>query len=220
MDVVLKHTSLSCAQYHPGDSIGKLLAYVSLCPVLLLCFQFSKVYTRRELHEAVLLAGLVLEEAVARALKHILKHPRPSTCSMLHLCHSHGMPSSHTSMVFAYLAVSCCIALQLRKQRGTVSKLLAAVEQLALAAAAVGVGCSRVYLGYHSVDQVLAGAALGSVFGIAWFGVLCALAPLYGVLADWLLLQQLGVKDTWGVGEPLAAEQVAYSSTRRKAKTA
>ncbi|KAF6251807.1 phosphatidic acid phosphatase type 2/haloperoxidase, partial [Scenedesmus sp. NREL 46B-D3] len=202
----LKHTSLSCAQYHPGDSIGKLLAHVSLCPVLLLCFQLSKVYTRRELHEAVLLVGLVLEEGVARALKHLMKHPRPATCSMLNLCHSHGMPSSHTSMMFAYLAVSSCIALQLSRQRGTVSRVLAAAEQLALAAAAVGVGCSRVYLGYHSGDQVLAGALLGSVFGVAWFGVLRMLAPLYGVLASWRMLQRLGVKDTWGVGEPLAVE--------------
>jgi dolichyldiphosphatase len=216
MDFVLKHTSLSCAQYHPGDSIGKLLAYVSLCPVLLLCFQFSKVYMRRELHEAVLLAGLVLEEGVARALKHLLKHPRPATCSMLHICHSHGMPSSHTSMMFAYLAVSSCIALQLWRQRGTVSRLMAAAEQIALAAAAVGVGCSRVYLGYHSTDQVLAGALLGSVFGVLLFGVLRALEPEYGMLASWRLLQQLGVKDTWGVAEPLAVEQAAFSASKAK----
>eukprot|EP00882_Tetradesmus_deserticola_P006287 GHRQ01006615.1.p1 GENE.GHRQ01006615.1~~GHRQ01006615.1.p1 ORF type:complete len:221 (+),score=73.22 GHRQ01006615.1:392-1054(+) len=220
MDVLLKHTSLSCAQYHPGDSIGKLLAYVSLCPVLLLCYQSSKVYTRREVHEAVLLAGLVLQEAAARALKHLLKHPRPATCTILNLCHSHGMPSSHTSMMFAYLAVSSCIALQLRRQRGTASRLLAAAEQLALAAAGVGVACSRVYLGYHSSDQVLAGALLGSVFGVAWFGVLRMLAPLYGLLASWRLLQQLGAKDTWGVGEPLAVEQAAFTDSSYKAKMA
>jgi dolichyldiphosphatase len=218
MDFALKHTSLSCAQYHPGDNLGKLLAYISLCPVLLLCFQFSKVYTRRELHEAVLLAGLVLEEGVARALKHLLKHPRPATCSMLNICHSHGMPSSHTSMMFAYFTIYGCITLHLWRRRGTVSRLLAAAEQIALAAAAVGVGCSRIYLGYHSSDQVLAGAVLGSVFGLVWFGVLRVLTPLYRVLASWRLLQQFGVKDTWGVGEPLAVEQAAFLSS--KAKTA
>lgn len=213
----LKHTSLSCTQYQHGDDLGKLLAYVALAPVFLVCFQFSKVYTRRELHEAVLLVGLVLEEAVARALKHALKHPRPATCRMLNLCHSHGMPSSHTSMMFAYLAVTSCLALTVWRQRSAVSKALSAVEQLALAAAAAGVGMSRVYLGYHSIDQVLAGALLGSAFGLVWFGVLHALQPLYAVLAKWQLLQQLGVKDTYGVAEPLAVEQAAYNGKTKVA---
>lgn len=219
MDIVLKHTSLLCAQYLPGDTIGKLLAYVSLCPVLLLCFQFSKVYTRRELHEAVLLAGLLLEEGIARALKHLLKHPRPATCDMLQLCHSHGMPSSHTSMMFAYLAITSCIALQLWRRRGTVTRLMAAAEQLAVAAAAVGVGASRIYLGYHSSEQVLAGALLGCMFGVVWFCVMRLLEPEYDMLSRWQLLRQLGVKDTWGVGEPLAVEAAAFSSSS-KAKSA
>jgi len=73
----LKHTSLSCVHYQDEDDMGKLLAYIALGPIFIVVFQFSKVYTRREVHEAMLLIGLGLEEALARTLKDLLKHPRP-----------------------------------------------------------------------------------------------------------------------------------------------
>lgn len=213
METPLKHTSLSCAQYAHGDSLGKLLAHIALAPVFLVCFQAARVYSRREVHETLLLVGMVAEEAAARALKHLLQHPRPpATCGMLHLCHSHGMPSSHTSMAFCYLAATTAAAAVLWARRGAASRLVSAAEQLLLAALAAGVAASRVYLGYHSTDQVLAGAAFGTAFGIAWHGLTAALAPLYPRVAAAWPLAQLGVKDTYGCGEPLLLEQQAHTA--------
>lgn len=210
---ILKHTSLTCVHYQPGDHLGKLLAHIALAPVMVLVFQLSKVYTRRELHEGVLLVGVVLEEAAARGLKHLMKHPRPATCKMLNICHSHGMPSSHTSLMFCYLAITMCLAMLHRSKRSDISVATSVLEQLACGTVAAAVGWSRVYLGYHSIDQVLAGAAFGSVFGIILFGVMHLLQPLYRQLSGIHLLQQLGVKDTYGCAEPLLVEATAYHST-------
>lgn len=210
MELSLQHTSLSCTHYQHGDNLGKMLAYVALAPILVIVFQFSKLYTRREVHEAVLLLGLVAEEAVARTLKHVLKHPRPATCKMLNLCHSHGMPSSHTSMMFCYASITLCLAIRLHSRRGRISKAVSAVEQLACGVLAVAVGWSRVYLGYHSTDQVTAGAMLGVSFGVCWFGIMNILQPLYRWTAQLHMLQLLGVKDTYDCAEPLTVEHAVY----------
>lgn len=208
----LKHTKLTCVHYQPGDTLGKLLAHVALAPVLLLVYQFAKVYTRREVHEVVLLLGLVLEEGLARGLKELLQHPRPATCAVLHLCHSHGMPSSHTSMMFCIAMAGSCCAARLFSKQGTLGQLMSAAEVLALWVGAAGVAVSRVYLGYHSIDQVAAGAVLGAVCGVAWVAIMHALQPLYRAVASVPLLQQLGVKDTYGCAEPLLVEAAAHKA--------
>jgi dolichyldiphosphatase len=212
MEFGLRHTSLSCVHYQQEDDLGKLLAYVALGPIFIIVFQFSKVYTRREVHEAMLLLGLVLEEAVARLLKDLLRHPRPATCKMLHMCHSHGMPSSHTSMMFCYFVITSCWALQNWSKRSTASKLLSLGEQVFCAVSAVAVSTSRVYLGYHSIDQVIAGAAFGSAFALLWLGVMAAASPGYPALGNMLVFKQLGVKDTYNSTEPLLTEQQAHCS--------
>jgi dolichyldiphosphatase len=206
----LHHTKLTCVHYAPGDTLGKLLAHVALAPVLLLVWQASRVAGRREVHEAVVLAGLVLEEGVARGLKHLLQHPRPATCALLHMCHSHGMPSSHTSMMWCAAAAASCAAARHLRRQGRLAALLTSAELAALWVAALGVGVSRVYLGYHSTDQVAAGALLGLLFGCAWSLVMHLLQPLYAALAAVPLLQRLGVKDTYGCPEPLLVEADAH----------
>lgn len=217
---LLKHTSLTCVHYQRGDTLGKLLAHLALAPVLLLVFQFAKVYTRREVHEAVLLVALVLEEGIARALKHVLQHPRPATCAMLHICHSHGMPSSHTSMMFCWAALAGCTALRHFSKQGTAARLLVLLELLAYSSAAAGVAASRVYLGYHSIDQVAAGAVFGVVFGALWSSVMHVLQPLYKAVADVQLLQGLGVKDTYSCADPLLVEADAHKAAAARGSAA
>jgi len=129
---------------------------------------------------------------------------------MLHICHSHGMPSSHTSMMSFYLTITSCWAVQLWSRRSSISKLLSAGEQLFCSAAAVAVAASRVYLGYHSLDQVIAGAAVGSVFGLLWMAVIHSASTVYCPVSGVRLFQQLGVKDTYLCAESLLVEQKAH----------
>lgn len=215
---LLKHTSLTCVHYQRGDTLGKLLAHIALAPVLLLVYQFAKVYTRREAHEAVLLAGLVLEEGLARGLKHILQHPRPATCAMLHICHSHGMPSSHTSMMFCWTTIAFVAAYRHLSRQSVPSQLLSVLELAAYSSVSVGVAASRVYLGYHSLDQVAAGTVFGIVFGVLWSLQMHALQPLYKALAGVPLLQALGVKDTFSCADPLQVEAAAHTAAAAAAQ--
>jgi hypothetical protein len=43
----MAYTKITCVHYARNDLPGKLLAHASLLPVLLLCGQAAKVYTRR-----------------------------------------------------------------------------------------------------------------------------------------------------------------------------
>jgi hypothetical protein len=43
----MAYTKLTCVHYVRGDLLGKALAHASLLPVLLVCAQAAKVYTRR-----------------------------------------------------------------------------------------------------------------------------------------------------------------------------
>ena len=49
-----------------------------------------------------------------------------------------------------------------------VTRALCALESCLLAALTGAVGFARVYLGYHDLGQVAAGAAVGILFGLCW----------------------------------------------------
>jgi membrane-associated phospholipid phosphatase len=109
------------------------------------------------------------------------------------------------------VVATCAAARHFRQQQHTLSQLLSAAEVAAAWVGAAAVAASRVYLGYHSTDQVLAGAALGLVWGAALAVLLHALQPLYGAVARVRMLQQLGVKDTYGCAQPLLVEAAAHA---------
>jgi membrane-associated phospholipid phosphatase len=85
---------------------------------------------------------------------------------------------------------------------------------------AVGVAASRVYLGYHSLDQVAAGAVFGTLFGVLWSLLLHALQPLFKALAGVGLFQALGVKDTYSCADPLLIEAAAHAAAGAAGTTA
>lgn len=45
--MVLKYTSATCILYERGDTLGKLLAYVSMAPYIAVMHTLSLVYSRR-----------------------------------------------------------------------------------------------------------------------------------------------------------------------------
>lgn len=215
MAPALRHTGLTCAHYSAGDALGKVLAHASLAPVAMLLLQAGRVHARREVHEALVLCGLVLEEAVARCLKAMLRQPRPAgTCAALGLCSSHGMPSSHASLAAAAATLMLLRATMLWPLRRCFSRTVSAVETAVVVAAAAAAAVSRVYLGYHSWAQVAAGVVLGCVFGCLWHMVLAAAAPWYAVAAAAPPLAALGFKDTWGEHDALAVEAAAHTAAR------
>lgn len=154
----------------------------------------------------MVLLGLIANEALARGLKHFLKDIRPSdTCHHLNLCHSYGMPSSHTQcMAFAAFLRVLLLARGFSHKRA-VTRVVGLLESAVLLMLAAAVAVSRVYLGYHTSRQVEVALVLGASFAIIWFLVMRGVAPMYGRLASSWLGQFASMTDSWHVLEPFPA---------------
>ncbi|GFR43353.1 hypothetical protein Agub_g4424 [Astrephomene gubernaculifera] len=202
-------TDFSCVYYEDGDPLGKLLAYSALLPYVLIVHHASRFYSRREVHEGVILSGLVLNEAVARGLKHALRHQRPAaTCARLNLCNSYGMPSSHTQCIAFGLVLHTFLCLRLFRGKSAGTRLTEACEVLLLAVGTVLTAASRVYLGYHTLEQVAAGGLLGAVLGALCFWAL-GWRCWEGLAGCWLG-RLLHLRGSWGLADPLAEEAEWY----------
>ncbi|GAA96976.1 uncharacterized protein L969DRAFT_96866 [Mixia osmundae IAM 14324] len=145
----------------------------------------------RNAHSCYLILGAIAAAWTAKLLKHCIRQPRPTGSGKV----TYGMPSTHSSsMAFIGVYLALCFMLleihprarmiipganhaaqQLHGDKralfGQSSRLLFAAVSLLLA---VSVCWSRVRLDYHTKEQVLAGAALGTTVAClafaAWLG--------------------------------------------------
>lgn len=151
-------------RYQKGDVLGYFLAWISILPIYASVMLFSHLVNRREIHSLFIFIGQQLAMFLALLLKNSIKQQRPETCSSLETCNTYGWPSQHTTLTFflaAYLTLSAFKKNNNREQRWTV-----ALSSLSLAFLTM---YSRVYLGYHTVSQVIGGAFVGSSVGAVWF---------------------------------------------------
>ncbi|GLI70326.1 hypothetical protein VaNZ11_015281 [Volvox africanus] len=210
-------TDFSCVYYNEGDTMGKILAYAALVPYVLILHHASQFYGRRDVYEGVIVAAFVLNESIARGLKHGLRHPRPiATCTKLDICDSFGMPSSHTQCIaFAFMLH---LLLHLRgwggKSLGT--RLIGTCEVVGLAVAALLTAFSRVYLGYHSIDQVVIGGLLGGALGAVCFAILSWRG--WDLIPSTRFGTLLHLKTSWVLSDPLRQEAAWYNDLRKKAQ--
>lgn len=164
-----------------------------------------------------MLLGFFVNEAIARALKHALQHPRPlDHCERLDLCDSHGMPSSHTQCAFFAFILHMCLAARHWKQKSKGTRICAAAEVAALGCAAPLIGLSRVYLGYHHIDQVVVGCVIGCAFAAIWYACMHTRAVNAARRRVAAALSCLAFKDTWHIADPLAVEWEAYRAHKPK----
>lgn len=160
-----KPFSLTYLLYDEGDLLGYVMCIFSLLPILIMFSYGILLMFRRELHILSLTLGQLLNDVICLWMKKWIKQPRPNTAVTLLGRFDYGMPSQHSQFIFfcsAYLI--CCLIW--RMTLGPVSRLTGMVV---LAFTSIIVAYSRVYLGYHSLVQVEAGAVLGSAFAIVWF---------------------------------------------------
>ncbi|KAJ2808138.1 hypothetical protein H4R20_000993 [Coemansia guatemalensis] len=157
----LKPFGLTHFQYREGDSIGMVLALASLFPIFLIVAETSIILGRREAAGILFLLGQLLNEAFNLVLKHAIRDERPN----IHLGDGYGMPSSH-SQFMGYFVLYMVVYLERHIATNVVHKR---VTQLGAFILGISVAFSRVYLGYHTVWQVLAGAVVGVGFGVIWY---------------------------------------------------
>ncbi|KAJ6837727.1 putative lipid phosphate phosphatase gamma, chloroplastic [Iris pallida] len=165
---LLKAVTLTHVRYRRGDPLGHFLAWVSLIPIFISLGGFvSHFLFRRELQGLCFALGLVLSQFLNELVKTSVQQSRPDTCAELEMCDSHGWPSSHSQYMFffaTYFTLHC-----LFRGMGVsspASKIFLALLTWPPAALTMW---SRVYLGYHTLAQVFAGAALGVLLGALWF---------------------------------------------------
>ncbi|XP_058110221.1 lipid phosphate phosphatase gamma [Magnolia sinica] len=163
----LKAVTLTHVRYQRGDRLGHCLAWVSLIPVFVSLGGFvSHFIFRRELQAMFFALGLILSQFLNEFIKTSVQQSRPDTCAALEMCDSHGWPSSHSQYMFFFATYFTLLTL-----KGIVSPVRphSLFVPLLPWPFAFLTMYSRVYLGYHTVAQVFAGAGLGLVLGALWF---------------------------------------------------
>lgn len=174
----------------------------------------------REAHGLAYLLGVVGCEALARGLKHALRHPRPlATCAKLGVCQSFGMPSSHTALAVFVAVVRILLLLRNARKKSSSTLLLGVAEALALTGCALAVGASRVYLGYHSALQVQAAALLGLVWALSWYSLVERCASSFDAFCESWLGRAFHFRNTWQVADVLRWEQEQTRQQRVKSLT-
>ena len=187
-------------RYAAGDGVGRAAALVgALAPVWAAAHLGGLAWARRDPRTVLLGAGLCVSHAGSYVLKALLRQERPrENCEALGTCGEFGLPSTHASFM-AYVAAAAALELfaaaadadddddgPRRKRRAPghgprrrkPPPAARWVVSGGLAALAAAVAWSRVYLGYHSAEQVLAGAAAGAAFAVGWRRVQWRFAPL------------------------------------------
>ncbi|KAK6126033.1 hypothetical protein DH2020_040147 [Rehmannia glutinosa] len=165
----LKAVTLTHVRYQKGDQLGHFLAWISLVPIFIsLGGFFSHFIFRRELQGMFFAIGLLISQFVNEIIKKSVQQARPEMCVLLEMCDSHGWPSSH-SQYMLFFAVYLTLLTHYRI--GALFRYQMWIVRLLVWPLAVLTMYSRVYLGYHTVAQVFAGAVLGAVLGGGWFWV-------------------------------------------------
>ena len=161
MKIPLENTHVTFDQ---GDTIGEILAYITLTPVFLMVMYTTLILLRRDYTTFYALGGQLLNLVFNKILKKLIDQPRP--------IHNHelsdsGMPSNHSQFI-GYFVVYYSIQFLFNSHSKTLSVQYKYFYSFSLFILGALVCFSRYYLGYHTVDQVLVGAGVGTTVGILW----------------------------------------------------
>lgn len=174
---------LTYVLYDPNDVMGVLAVHFSLFPIYTMVFYTSWFLLTREIEPVIAVGGHLASEVVNRIAKKMLKEPRPDFHKDFgHGSLSYGMPSAHSQFMGFFAGYFMCIVLLKINHLSNNQKSLAAMVLVLISA---GVACSRVYLMYHTVEQVIVGALFGAFLGVLYF-IITSIARDIG-LVDWIL---------------------------------
>ena len=157
---MLKPIGITHVLYESQDLIAKVLAYYSLVPIALIVSLVTLIVVNRDVRLFGFLLGQVANEGINFALKRTLKQPRPAGISIdVDLGKGYGMPSSHSQFAW-FFCIFWFYYIRSYKTHWLV--------QLIVLKSALLVSISRVYLGYHTVEQIVVGGVLGSMIALGW----------------------------------------------------
>ena len=157
--------STTCVFYEEGDSFGSIIALISLAPIFIIVSLTTLLISRRDVHTLFLIIGKLLDDQINSILKHYIAQERPQ--HTLDKWNSlYGMPSNHSQFMCFLLAYSIGWIFQRWYIKNNVIKYLFSFGIF------IGTGMvmfSRVYLRYHTWEQVIAGGIIGLITGSLWY---------------------------------------------------
>eukprot|EP00111_Clytia_hemisphaerica_P002245 TCONS_00006298-protein len=215
-----KPVSLTHVVYPEDDLVGKILAWSSLVPIFIIVSFLTLIIFRRELHTMAWFLGILLNEVVNMVLKRMLKQPRP--CSALDqkkLYNKYGMPSSHAQFM-GFFAIYAIFFAYCRLRVHVYEKFMDNIRQHFIAFSSAGVALivcySRVYLHYHTVEQVLIGLCTGLFIGTFWFYIVdTVFTPYFQSIANTKIAEYFFIRDSTNIPDILWFE---YTASRTEAR--
>ncbi|CAG0920925.1 unnamed protein product [Notodromas monacha] len=163
----------------PPGLVGLLMGILSLTPFAVLVGFVTLIFFRRDLHTIFFLVGLLLNTVMNMILKPVIAQDRPDYNEHLRRYHgnsvSYGMPSHHSQFMWFfcfYMILFLMFRVKSVVPRGSGETAARQRWMYALFLLGAGASYSRVYLGYHTMEQVVVGAFVGSLFASAWFYIM------------------------------------------------
>lgn len=133
----------------------------------------------RRVQAAIFGVTVIVAQALAELVKHIVGRPRPELILQHDLVYSSSFPSGHAMMSpVIYLTLAALLA------AGESRQALKALLVVLAVALVLAIGVSRVYLGVHWPTDVLAGWALGSTLAFIATIAITILATNDGLAAE------------------------------------
>ena len=173
--VVWKTFTLTYIEYPEDDVWGKSLAILSLAPLIIVIMFLTFFAAKRDMHTLTFGIGTILNGCINVFLKHTFKESRPeeslNRAKTSKLWEQYGWPSSHSQFMFfvsSYLVLFVLFRLN-HAGASLKNRFLWLLTLLAAMSLAAIVAYGRVYLGYHSQNQVYWGGGIGAGWAFIWF---------------------------------------------------
>ncbi|RCH98814.1 hypothetical protein CU097_014408 [Rhizopus azygosporus] len=209
----LASISLTHVYFDPQDKISYAFAYITLAPIAILVFYASVIVSRREMAGILMLLGQLLNEVINYLLKEAIEQERPYA----HLGDGYGMPSSHSQFIWYFAVYGALYLVKNISFHQSIWKVLISNLMLLLA---ILVSISRVYLGYHTLNQVIAGSCIGTCFGICWFALVQLIysTGIIDTIIDSPLAKMIYLKDMRMIDNVVEWEYQQWEKTNKGQK--
>ncbi|KAI0347690.1 PAP2-domain-containing protein [Trametopsis cervina] len=113
-------------------------------------------------------AGALVCSRVAKFLKRFVRQPRPFNPRPRRQKVSYGMPSTHSAVV-AHCIVYTLLAARRLPLHPSLPEQARTFGPLIIVPWSAAIAISRIWLGHHTWQQVVAGCLLGVAFAFFWF---------------------------------------------------
>ncbi|KAJ7547231.1 hypothetical protein O6H91_08G075900 [Diphasiastrum complanatum] len=214
----MKAVAVAHVKYEEGDGFGHLMAWASLFPLLILAGFVSLIIFRRELQTITFFMGIIISGICSEHIKSEVKQARPLTCEVLEMCDSHGWPSNHSQFMTFFSIYITYMALFKWSFSDSFTRGFTIACPWPFAIATM---YSRIYLGYHTTSQVVAGFCAGLIMGSLWFlTVNMLIAPLFPSIENTRLARALYIRDSSHIPNVMLFEYNNSIAARKQASQA